>query len=481
MNRALQVAYRAVGQIARAVAAMIPAGEGGDKIARSLRARHGIRERYAAWAPQRDAGRPLLWVHAPSVGEGLQARVVLEQLRAQHPEVQLAYTFYSPSAEEFARSLDVDFADYLPFDTLGDAEHALDALRPSALIFSKLDVWPTLCAEAHRRGIPLGMISATLAASSSRRGSLAAGLLRDAYALLDAVGAVAPEDAARLASLGVRAECLQVTGDTRFDQVLARAARADPASPLLARLASTRPTLVAGSTWPSDEDVLVGAWKAIRAEFPEARLVIAPHEPTAAHLEAIEAWATELPSRVARLASADASTDVVVVDHVGVLGDLYALADVAFVGGGFHDAGLHSVLEPAAYGVPVAFGPRHQGSREAGLLIKAGGADAIGSSDELTETLLHWHRRLPSGRHVVNVGAVGRPANDGRTEVWYAALEIGHEVSVEFRPVAYDHEALAREMEDEKLPPEFVETIRTGWWTTCLENMPARERMRGRY
>jgi hypothetical protein len=82
---------------------------------------------------------------------------------------------------------------------------------------------------------------------------------------------------------------------------------------------------------------------------------------------------------------------------------------------------------------------------------------------------------------VVNVGAVGRPANDGRTEAWYAALEIGHEVSVEFRPVAYDHEALAREMEDEKLPPEFVATIRTGWWTTCLENMPARERARGRY
>ena len=98
-----------------------------------------------------------------------------------------------------------------------------------------------------------------------------------------------------------------------------------------------------------------------------------------------------------------------------------------------------------------------------------------------THTGIHWHRALPSGRHVINVGAIGRPANDGRTCVWYAELTLGDEVGVEFRPVAYDHEALALEMESEHLPPEFVETIRTGWWTTCLENLPAKERMRGRY
>jgi len=98
-----------------------------------------------------------------------------------------------------------------------------------------------------------------------------------------------------------------------------------------------------------------------------------------------------------------------------------------------------------------------------------------------THTGMHWHRALPSGRHVVNAGAIGRPANDGRTEVWYAALELDGEVKVEFRPVAYDFEALAREMERESLPGEFVETIRTGWWTTCLENLPARERRRGRF
>jgi len=99
-----------------------------------------------------------------------------------------------------------------------------------------------------------------------------------------------------------------------------------------------------------------------------------------------------------------------------------------------------------------------------------------------THTGLHWQRRLPSGKLVVNVGAIGRPANDGRTEVWYSLLsEEGGEIRAEHRAVAYDHEALAAEMRAEGLPEEFVETIRTGWWTTCLEVLPAKERARGRW
>jgi predicted phosphodiesterase len=98
-----------------------------------------------------------------------------------------------------------------------------------------------------------------------------------------------------------------------------------------------------------------------------------------------------------------------------------------------------------------------------------------------THTGIHWHRPLPSGRHFINVGSVGRPANDGRTEVWYAMVEFGDVVAVEFRPVAYDYEELAREMRSEGLPQEFVETVRTGWWTCCLENLPALERLRGRH
>lgn len=96
-------------------------------------------------------------------------------------------------------------------------------------------------------------------------------------------------------------------------------------------------------------------------------------------------------------------------------------------------------------------------------------------------TGLHWLRQPPSGRLVVNRGALGRPANDGRANVWYAHLTFGSNVAVEFAPVAYDHEAMAHEMASEKLPEEFIATIRTGWWTSCLEILPAKERDRGKF
>src|SRR5919108_3258379 len=135
--------YAAVVKLVGVASVVIPPSATKTSIA--LRARRDIRKRYASWsAEHRDATRALLWMHAPSVGEGLQARPVLALMRERHPHVQLAYTFFSPSAEEFSRALDVDFRDYLPFDAAGDMRAALDALQPRALVFSKLDVWPEL-------------------------------------------------------------------------------------------------------------------------------------------------------------------------------------------------------------------------------------------------------------------------------------------------------------------------------------------------
>ncbi|HEY7877861.1 MAG TPA: glycosyltransferase N-terminal domain-containing protein [Gemmatimonadaceae bacterium] len=394
----LSALYTLCTTLVRFVARVAPDREG--KIWQSLRARRGIRQRYAAWgAAHRDPARSLLWVHAPSVGEGLQARPVLELLRAAHPRLQLAYTYFSPSAERFARSLGVDFTDYLPFDTPGDARAVLDALRPRALVYSKLDVWPMFTREAARRGVRLGLISATLAEDSGRRSRAVASLLRAAYARLDAVGAIDAEDAARLVSLGVRERVMQVTGDTRYDQVWARAQHTDPGGALLAPLASLRPTLVAGSTWPADEAVLLEAWRTVRAAVPDARLIIAPHEPKPSHLRPIERWAVGERLSLARLGDPRAAVaDVVLVDRVGVLGELYALATAAFVGGGFHDAGLHSVLEPAAFGAPVAFGPRCERSRDARLLRQAGGGVSTDTAGALGAGLVLWFSNDPARR-----------------------------------------------------------------------------------
>jgi 3-deoxy-D-manno-octulosonic-acid transferase len=211
-----------------------------------------------------------------------------------------------------------------------------------------------LVAAARARGVRLGMVSATLAPGSSRARGLAPLLLRDAYAALDAVGAIADDDAARLRALGVRAERIRVTGDTRYDQVWARARAAErdaaraapPLAPLLAPPGAHRFTLVAGSTWPADDAVLLPAWTTLAADrgAPPARLVVAPHEPTPAHLAPVAAWAERAGLTLARLSAvergeATGDVDVLLVDRVGVLGDLYAVGQAAFVGGGFHAAG----------------------------------------------------------------------------------------------------------------------------------------------
>ena len=390
MRFPVQLGYRALAQLARGAAVVAPESE--SKLLRALRARRGIRSRYRAWGrSERDRTRPLLWMHAPSVGEGLQARPVLEIARARRPDLQLAYTYYSPSAVGFARGLDVDFRDYLPFDTPGDARVALDALRPAALVFSKLDVWPVITHEARSRGVRLGLISATLARGSSRRSRAASALLRDAYAALEVVGAVDDADADRLVQLGVRSNVIVVTGDTRYDQVWLRAQRVDRSTPMLARLRSSRPTIVAGSTWPADEAVLLPAFDALRRAGANARLIIAPHEPSVQHVAGITDMAKRAKFATAQLDEPDAlGADIVVIDRLGVLGDLYALADVAYVGGGFHSAGLHSVLEPAAFGIPVLFGPQHHGSRDAALLAQRGAGASVANESELCRRLRAW-------------------------------------------------------------------------------------------
>ena len=387
MNRALALGYEGMAQIARAVAAVTP--RSANKLLDTFAARRGVRGRFAAF--RRERARPLLWMHAPSVGEGLQARPILDLARRAMPELQLAYTYFSPSARPLAEGLDVDFRDVLPFDAASDMRAALEALAPTALVFSKVDVWPTLAREAARSGVRLGLVSATLAASSSRRSGLAAALLRNAYGRLDLVGAISADDADRLVGLGVPSARVRVTGDTRYDQVWARARGVDRSTPILAALRSDRPTLVSGSTWPSDEARLLAAWSRLAARLPDIRLIIAPHEPTSAHVAPIDAWARSTGLRAARLADPAAATaDVVVVDRVGVLGELYALADVAFVGGAFHAAGLHSVLEPAAFAAPVVFGPRYRGSRDARLLLDADAAVAAPDARALEQALDRW-------------------------------------------------------------------------------------------
>ncbi len=391
MNPLARLPYVAAGAVARALAAVPPPGE--SKASRALRARRRIGRRYAEWAAQNRAlSEPLLWVHAPSVGEGLQALPVIQLFRSAHPGAQLAYTFFSPSAERFARTVGADFHDYLPFDTVHDAELVLAALRPTALVFSKLDVWPLLVERAALKGVRLGMISATMPASSGRRSSASQLFVGDAYRAMDAVGAVSDDDRAHLIEAGVKPDRVTITGDTRYDQAWGRTGSNSPErAALINPLRAARFTLVAGSTWPSDEQRLLPAWLAVRRARPDARLIIAQHEISAKHLESVEAWARLNRLSFVRVTEpAASSADVIIVDRYGMLGDLYELADAAYVGGGFRDAGLHSLLEPAAFGAPVIIGPRHADNRDATLLVAAGGAFRSADSAAIASIITRW-------------------------------------------------------------------------------------------
>jgi 3-deoxy-D-manno-octulosonic-acid transferase len=160
--------------------------------------------------------------------------------------------------------------------------------------------------------------------------------------------------------------------------------------------------MVAGSTWPADETILLLAFARLRERRPDARLILVPHEPTVEHLARVEqrAAAAGLPSPV-RLSGAKEPGSLLLVDRVGVLATLYGAGAMAYVGGGFGSAGLHSVLEPAAWSLPVVFGPRWRNSRDAALLLQAGAATALGrSSVQGAATALHreWENWLADDR-----------------------------------------------------------------------------------
>jgi 3-deoxy-D-manno-octulosonic-acid transferase len=387
--------YRLAVGAARTVAPL--AGAGGGKVARGLAGRRKAHEVLARWGEEvRDPDSPTVWFHAPSVGESLQAEAVIEALRVRMPDVQIVFTYFSPSAVTVADRMRVDVAGYLPWDLRSTTSRVLDAVRPEALVFTQTEVWPVLVESAVDRGVSVVLAAGTVPADAGRMSLPARALLRTTWESLTAAYAVGEPDAERLRSLGVGASAVSVTGDPGVDSA---ARRVDDVSAEAAHLrpfhADPRPTLVAGSTWPADMDVLVPALAMLRERVPGVRLVIAPHEPEDAvvsslldQLDSDDCSATTL-SRVESVGSTGGA-DAIVVDRVGVLADLYTIATVAFVGGGFHGAGLHSVLEPAAASKPVVFGPSYGRSVPAAQLIEAGAATSVESAEGLAEALIVW-------------------------------------------------------------------------------------------
>ena len=360
------------------------------------------------WAvSERDESRPLVWIHAPSVGEGHLAHAVIDAVREAVPGVQIAYTFFSPSAEEPSQSIEADVAAFLPWDLPATMGKALDALRPEVLVFTKTEVWPVLAAEARLRGVPVTLIGASVPDGAGRLRGPARRFLRSTWESLDFAGAATDRDRERMIELGVREGAAITTGVPSVDSAVRRFDQARPPRSWQDQLwRGERPTFVMGSTWPSDEDVLFPALATLRERYPELRVIVAPHEPNDARVTEVLGRLSALGWDGTTLSRVGPNVSAVVVDGVCDLSLLYGVADASYVGGGFHSAGLHSVLEPAAASSPVLIGPGHEREPAALGLVVAGGAKIARNTNDVAEVVTDWLREPPTGKDV------GRRARD---------------------------------------------------------------------
>lgn len=323
-----------------------------------------------------------VWFHAASLGEFEQGRPLIEALRESYPEYQILQTFFSPSGYEVRKNYKgADVVCYLPYDRVGECREFLDIVRPERAIFVKYEFWANILEELARREVPTYLIS---------------GIFRSRQAFFKPWGAmlrpvlgrfrhmfVQDEESRRLlASIGFD-QNVTICGDTRFDRVIAiqqQAKRYEWAE----AFARDRFVLVAGSSWPKDEDIVIDHFN----RTPGLHLIIAPHEIHEEHIQGILGKLKRPAVRYSELRPAIEAGDMaaalrmlegkdcVIVDAIGFLSGIYRYGQVAYIGGGF-GVGIHNTLEAAVYGMPVIFGPNHTAFREALGLIDAKGGFAI--------------------------------------------------------------------------------------------------------
>lgn len=320
-----------------------------------------------------------MWVHSASTGEFEQAKPVIEAIRLAYPDHRVLGTFFSPSGYEAAKNYSgLDFRFYLPFDTRRNAQKMVAAVQPRLVIFSKYDFWYHHLQTISKAGVPLLLISAIFRPGQSFfkwYGGFQRTMLRRFRHLF-------VQDKTSLQLLhGQGIEQCSISGDTRFDRVLAIRQHGAPI-PLVAQFAANSPVLVAGSTWPGDEQLL--------QQMPFAiKMVIAPHEITPDHISALQKAFPQsvLFSEAGAAPHLLENAQVLIINNIGMLSRLYQYATLTYVGGGFTPSGIHNTLEAAVWGKPVIFGPTHQKFREAQGLIDAGGGFSISTASNLQKTM----------------------------------------------------------------------------------------------
>lgn len=325
-----------------------------------------------------------MWVHAVSVGEVQAAVPFIKAAREDGWEGPFVISTTTQTGKAMAERLGKDLYDfhiYYPWDKNLFVRRALDALNPAAFAAAETELWPNMLSECRDRGIPAFLINGRISDRTWARvqGGLRLPLARGAYSLFASLFLRDEEDRERLTRIGVEEKKLFVMGDGKVDALLAR--RNEAARDKLAEELGEpqRPIFIAGSTHTGEDEKVLAAFAILRGRHPEARLVIAPRHP-----ERAAAVASLVPAeyRTAMFSGLTAGWDVLIIDRIGVLFDLYGTARAAFVGGSFADKGGQNILEPFSWGVPVQYGPHMEDFAQASRAFLAMGAASQVADEE---------------------------------------------------------------------------------------------------
>ena len=326
-----------------------------------------------------------IWLHASSLGEFEQGRPVIEKIRETHPDYKIIVTFFSPSGYEIRKNYKgADYICYMPLDTPQNAEKFLEIVNPKTVFFVKYDFWYNFLNKINQKQIPLYIFS-TIFRQNQIFFKWYGKKYRKVLTFFNHLFVQNQESVNLLKSININN--VTVAGDTRFDRVCQITRNAEDIQ-LVNHFAQNSTIIVAGSTWPPDENLLIPAFENLKTSNQNLKLIVAPHEIHESRIESLVEKLKNLKSE--RYSKANASTinnyDVLIIDNIGMLSKIYKYATVAYVGGGF-GVGIHNILEAVSYSIPVIFGTNYKKFKEAVDLVEKGGAFSIDNQQKLQNKL----------------------------------------------------------------------------------------------
>ena len=363
-----------------------------------------------------DPSRPYIWFHAASLGEFEQGRPLIEALREKYPQYRILQTFFSPSGYEVRKNYKgADIVCYLPYDKPSECRRFLDITQPSIAFFVKYEFWGNILEELDRRKVPTYLISGIFREHQAFFKSYG-GVLRPVLSHFRHIFVQDEESKRLLATIGYDKN-VTICGDTRFDRVIAIQQQAKQYA-WAEEFSKGQFTLVAGSSWPKDEDILLEHFN----QHPEMKLIIAPHETHEEHIQSIIGKLKRPYMRYSQLdASKVTSVDCLIIDAIGFLSSIYRYGQVAYIGGGF-GVGIHNTLEAAVYGMPVIFGPNHTAFREALGLLDAKGGFTISNAEQYASLMQTFMTDPQALREAGQRAGQYVQAESGATETIFKAV-----------------------------------------------------------